>query len=82
MCGVNAGGLLCGTSIESIESITSIEFIESVGSSDSLESIRSIQSIEPIESIVLVRADLNKNAFFHFQKYYFNACFVFVGLFF
>ena len=40
MCGVNAGGLLCGTSIESIESIKSIESIESVESSDSIESIQ------------------------------------------
>ena len=32
MCGVNAGGLLCGTSIESIESIKSIESIESIES--------------------------------------------------
>ena len=63
MCGVNVGGLLCGTSIESIESIKSIESIESVESSDSIESIESIQSIEPIESIVLVRADLNKMRF-------------------
>ena len=50
VCGVNVGGLLCGTSIESIESIKSIESIESVESSDSIESIESIQSIEPIES--------------------------------
>ena len=53
VCGVNVGGLLCGTSIESIESIKSIESIESVESSDSIESIESIQSIEPIESIEL-----------------------------
>ena len=56
VCGVNVGGLLCGTSIESIESIESIksiESIESVESSDSIESIESIQSIEPIESIEL-----------------------------
>ena len=51
VCGVNVGGLLCGTSIESIESIKSIESIESVESSDSIESIESIQSIERIESI-------------------------------
>ena len=51
VCGVNVGGLLCGTSIESIESIKSIESIESVESSDSIESIESTQSIEPIESI-------------------------------
>ena len=42
VCGVNVGGLLCGTSIESIESINSIESIESVESSDSIESIKSI----------------------------------------
>ena len=48
VCGVNVGGLLCGTSIESIESIKSIESIESVESSDSIESI---QSIEPVESL-------------------------------
>ena len=53
MCGVNVGGLLCGTSIESIESIKSIESIESVESSNSIESIESIQSIEPIESVQL-----------------------------
>ena len=73
VCGVNVGDLLCGTSIasiQSIESIKSIESIESVESSDSRESIESIQSIEPIESIVLVRADFNKNAFFHFRKCY------------
>ena len=50
-CGVNAGGLLCGTSIESIESMKSIESIESVEPSDYLESIESIQFIELIESI-------------------------------
>ncbi len=50
VCGVNVGGLLCGTSIESIESIKSIESIESVESSDSIESIESIQSIDPIET--------------------------------
>ncbi len=50
VCGVNVGGLLCGTSIESIESIKSIESIESVESSGSIESI---ESIEPIESIEL-----------------------------
>ena len=50
VCGVNVGGLLCGTSIESIESMKSIESIESVESSDSTESIL---SIEPIESIKL-----------------------------
>ena len=53
VCGVNAGGLLCGTSIESIESIKSKESKESVESSDFRESIESIQSIEPIESIEL-----------------------------
>ena len=53
VCGVNAGGLLCGTSVESIEAIKSIESIESLESSDSIESIESIQSIEPIESIEL-----------------------------
>ena len=58
VCGVNAGGLLCGTSIESLESIKSIESIEPVESSGSIDSIESIQSIKPIESIVLVRADL------------------------
>ena len=42
MCGVNVGGLLCGTSIESRESIRSIESIESVKSSYSTESIESI----------------------------------------
>ena len=47
MCGVNAGGLLCGTCIESIESIKTIGSIVSVESSDSIESIESIQSIEP-----------------------------------
>ena len=44
VCGVNVGGLLCGTSIESIESKESIkskESIESVESSDSIESIES-----------------------------------------
>ena len=51
MCGVNVGGLLCGTSIESIESIKSIESIESEESSDSIESIESIQSIKTIGSI-------------------------------
>ena len=51
VCGVNAGGLLCGTSIEPIESIKTLESIESVESSDSIESMESIQSIEPIESI-------------------------------
>ena len=30
VCGVNAGGLLCGTSIESIESIESIKSLESI----------------------------------------------------
>ena len=50
LCGVNVGGLLCGTSIESMESMKSIESIESVESSDSTESIL---SIEPIESIKL-----------------------------
>ena len=54
MCGLNADGLLCSTSIESIESIKSIESIQP---SDSIECI---QSIEPIESIVLVRADFKK----------------------
>ena len=49
--GVIAGGLLCGTSIESTESLKSTESIESVESSDSIESIESTQSIEPIESI-------------------------------
>ena len=34
LCGVNVGGLLCGTSIESIESVNSEESIESVESSD------------------------------------------------
>ena len=53
VCGVNVGGLLCGTSIESIESIKSIESIESVESSDSIDSIESVQSIKPIESIEL-----------------------------
>ena len=51
VCGVNVGGLLCGTSIESIESIKSIESMESVESSDSLESIESIQSIVTMDSI-------------------------------
>ena len=51
VCGVNVGGLLCGTSIESIESVKSIESIESLECSDSIESIESIQSIEPIESL-------------------------------
>ena len=45
--GVNVGGLLCGTSIESIGSKISIESIESAESSDSIESIESIQSIAP-----------------------------------
>ena len=45
VCGVNVGGLLCGTSIESIESIKSLESIESVESSDSIESIESIYSL-------------------------------------
>ena len=73
MCGVNVGGLLCGTSIESIESIKSIESIESVESSDSIESIESIQSIEPIESIELreshtifcAQNTLQKTSFYH-----------------
>ena len=62
MCGVNAGGLFFGTSIESIESIKSIniESIESVEFSDSIESIESVQSIEPKEFTVLVRADFKK----------------------
>ena len=34
VCGVNVGGLLCGTSIEFIESAKSIESTESVESSD------------------------------------------------
>ena len=50
VCGVDVGGLLCGTSIESIESIKSIESREPVEPSDSvnIKSIESTQSIEPI----------------------------------
>ena len=51
MCGVNVGGLLCGTSIESIESIKSIESIESVESSDSIESLESEDSTDSIDCI-------------------------------
>ena len=43
VCGVNVGGLLCGTSIESIESIKSLESIESAESSESIESIQGVQ---------------------------------------
>ena len=78
---MNAGGLLCGTSIESIESIKSIESIESVESSDSIESIESIQSIEPIESIVLVRADVQQLRFPIFGSVILMHFFSFVGYF-
>ena len=47
VCGVNVGGLLCGTNIESIESIKSVESIESVEYTDSIECI---EPIEPIAS--------------------------------
>ena len=43
MCGVNAGGLLCGTSIESMESIKSLGSLESAESSESIESIQGVQ---------------------------------------
>ena len=39
VCGVNVGGLLCGTSIESIESIISIESVDSVESIESRKSV-------------------------------------------
>ena len=46
MCGVNVGGLLCGTSIESIESIESMNSLESIESAESSESIESIQGVQ------------------------------------
>ena len=86
MCGVNVGGLLCGTSIEFIESIKSLESVESVESSDSIGVYRvfTIYRAHRIYRIVRIYSfgtrGFQKNRFFHFWKYYFNDFFVFLGV--
>ena len=84
--GVNAGDLLCGTSIESIESIRSIESIEPVESSDSIEyRVYIVYRAYRICRIVRIYSfgtrGFQTNAFFHFWKCYFNNFFVFFELF-
>ena len=81
MCGVTAGGFLCGTSIESIESINFIESIESVESSDyRVYRVYTVYRAYRIYSFGT--RGFPKIAFSHFRKCYFKACFAFVGLFF
>ena len=76
VCGVNAGGLLCGTSIEAIESIKSIESIESVKSSDFIESIESIQVYRAYRIYSLGTRGFPKITFVHARKCYFDECFL------